>query len=231
MLPNIDAFICRIQLYLGESSEVEQWMKNAPQEAAEFATMERFRYLTKTRVYLQRGKNDLACGILEQLLYYAEKMSRTYIKMEAGILLAIAMNRLGREEWKNILQICITHAEEYHFVRVFSREGVAVWKLFQSQEFVWKDKKFKEQVFAECEKMAKLYPHYLEPGTGGEIQLSENALKILRLQADGVLMKNIAKKLGIKETTVKYHSSETYKKLGVRSKVEAVNEARRRKLI
>lgn len=231
LLPNIDAFICRIQLYLGGSSEIEQWMKEAPQEAAEFATMDRFRYLTKARVYLQRGKNDLACGILEQLLYYAKKMSRTYIKIEAGILLAIAMNRLERTEWKTVFQNCITQAEEYHFVRLFSREGTAVCKLFQSQEFVWKDEKFKEQVLSECEKMGKLYPRYLEPGTGGEIQLSENALKILQMQADGILMKNIAKKLGIKETTVKYHSSETYKKLGVRSKVEAVNEARRRKLI
>ena len=36
---NIDAFICRIKLYQGE--DVSDWMKQVPDENAEFCTMER----------------------------------------------------------------------------------------------------------------------------------------------------------------------------------------------
>ena len=63
---NIDAFICRIKLYQGE--DVSDWMKQAPDENAEFCTMERFRYLTKVRVYISLGKLEAAYCLLQQLL-------------------------------------------------------------------------------------------------------------------------------------------------------------------
>ena len=63
---NIDAFICRIKLYQGE--DVSDWMKQAPDENAEFCTMERFRYLTKVRAYISLGKLEAAYCLLQQLL-------------------------------------------------------------------------------------------------------------------------------------------------------------------
>ncbi|MEE0762070.1 MAG: LuxR C-terminal-related transcriptional regulator [Acutalibacteraceae bacterium] len=44
-------------------------------------------------------------------------------------------------------------------------------------------------------------------------------------------IKNIAERLSIKESTVKYHCGETYRKLNAKSKLEAINEARKRNLI
>ena len=75
LISNIDAFICRIKLYQGE--DVSDWMKQAPDENAEFCTMERFRYLTKVRVYISLGKLEAAYCLLQQLLHYAEIMKRT----------------------------------------------------------------------------------------------------------------------------------------------------------
>ena len=98
-------------------------MKEAPDELAEFATMERFRYLTKVRVYLQQGKYERACTLAEQLIHYAEKMQRTYIQMEARLLLSAALYCLHRERWIEMMQQCISEAESYHFVRLLSREG------------------------------------------------------------------------------------------------------------
>lgn len=230
LLPNIDAFRCRILLYQGKYTEVMRWMETAPRETEEFATMERFRYLTKVRAYLMMGKYDPAYGLLKQLIFYAEKMKRTYISMEAGILLAVTMYRLGIEGWEEVLQKNITEAEEYHFVRLISREGAAVLKLLKKADLTWKDPAFRRQVLSECETMAEYYPRYLER-TDGEIVLPENALRILRLQAEGESVKSIASKLNIAESTVKYHSKETYRKLGVNSKVAALVEAKRRGLI
>lgn len=231
LLFNIDAMLCRIYLYQCKYPKINEWMKTAPQENAEFSTMERLRYLTKARVYLQMGKLNQACSILEKMLYYADVIKRTYIMIESYLLLSIAWYRMGRKDWTVNLQKCIDMSEEYGFVRIISREGIAVIKLLKSNKLVWKNEDFKNRVISECAQMAEFYPKYLERGTDGEIKLSENALKILKMQAEGMSIKNIAERLSIKESTVKYHCGETYRKLNAKSKLEAINEARKRNLI
>ena len=77
--------------------------------------------------------------------------------------------------------------------------------------------------------MAKEYPSYLV--SRNNIVLGENALQILKLQSEGKSSADIAKELKISEATVKYLNKETYRKFGVRNKVAAITEARKRKLI
>ena len=79
--------------------------------------------------------------------------------------------------------------------------------------------------------MADFYPSYLKKHAEGEVTLVPNALKILRLQANGCSTEQIAVQLGITKNTIKYHNKETYKKLGVTSKAAAINEARNRGLL
>lgn len=231
LLLNIRALKCRFALYRGRTKEIQEWQKEAPDENAEFCIMERFRYLTKVRIYIYNGRYDQAEGLLHRLLYYAQNMHRTYIEMEARMLLAIALERDGNKTWQEELQQCITMAEEYHFVRLLSREGSGVLKLLKSGSFKWEDRAYKRQVMEECDKVAAFYPSYLKEQTEQKITLSPNALKVLRLQAEGYSTEKIAKILGITVSTVKYHSHETYKKLGVTSKAAAVNEARNWKLL
>ena len=71
----------------------------------------------------------------------------------------------------------------------------------------------------------------MEQGTDAEVRLPEQAVKVLKMQAEGLSTRVIAERMGVKEVTVKYHNKETYRKLGVNSRTAAVNEARRRKLI
>ena len=231
LLPNLRAVRCRYDLYLGKRTEIEEWMREAPNENEDFCSLERLRYLTKIRVYIQEGKNQKAYGLLQKLSYYAEQQQRIYIRMEVLLLSAILRRRMGAGEWKDTLQACITQAESYHFVRLLSREGGAVLELLEAEPFVFQDASFKAQVFAECRRMAAYYPAYLKKKGKGEIVLPENALKILRLQAEGCSTEQIAKSLKISPSTVKYHSRETCRKLGVNGKTAAVNEARNRKMI
>lgn len=230
-LPNADAFLCRIYLYRRQPARAMEWMEEAPDENGTFCTLERFRYLTKARVYLMAGKTGEALALLEQLLSYAEKMKRTYIYMEASLLLAIALYRAGREEWRGILQGCVTQAESYHFVRLFSRECGAALDLLEMADLTWQDEEFRAEVLEECRRMEKFYPRYMEQGTDAEVRLPEQAVKVLKMQAEGLSTRVIAERMGVKEVTVKYHNKETYRKLGVNSRTAAVNEARRRKLI
>ncbi len=61
--------------------------------------------------------------------------------------------------------------------------------------------------------------------------LPDKAIKILRLQAEGMSMEKIAGRLNLSKAGVKYYNQETYKKLGVNNKAAAVVEARSRRLI
>lgn len=231
ILPNLYALQCRIYLYQGKLSEVLEWMEKAPDENRDFCSLERFCYLTKIRCYIQFGKYEKAYGLLLKMAYYADVQKRNYIAMETKLLLAIVRYRMKQEGWEEILQECIVQAEDYHFVRILSREGGVVLKLLKEGCFQWKEEGFRKQTVRECEKMQNYYPSYLKEKTDVGITLSENALNILRLQAEGYSTNQIAKLLGITGNTIKYHSKETYRKLGVGSKAAAVSQAKNRGLI
>ena len=231
LLPNLHALEIRVRLYKGTFPEIQKWMKEeAPDEDQEFYTMDRYRYLLKVRIYLLEGRYERAVSLIEKLLYYAGLMDRTYIRMEASLLKAIACYRMENEHWKNVFCRVMTEREDYHFVRMVSREGAAVLPLLKSG--VWKenDKDFLRDAMKETELMAALHPGYLKEQQS-VIQLSENAIRILRLQAEGMSREDVAKELDMNLETVKYHIKQIYKKLGVKDKAAAVIQARKRNLI
>ncbi len=231
LLPNIRAMLAKVDLYTGRIGAACQWLEEAPDENAEFDTMERYRYLTKVRVYLACGRRERALLLLDQLSFYAEKMHRTYIAIEVKILSAIALYRMERKGWQDVLQDGVAKAEDYHFVRILTREGAALRELLRTGEVTWQDQGFKKQVMKECTQMAQFYPAYLKEKQEGNVLLTDKALKILRLQAEGLSVEKIAEQLGLSRAGVKYYNQETYKKLGVNNKAAAVAEARNRRLL
>lgn len=230
LINGVDTFKVRMMLYDGLNKEIYQWMEQAPNEDMEFCSLERYSYITKVRVYLAMNKNFQAFRLLQSLLNYAQKRQRYYLEMECMILLAILYYRIENPEWEQILQDVIGQAESYHFVRIFSKEGIAVNELLMKKHFIFKDKAYQKQVYDECRYMAERYPSYLSKQKE-EIKLSNKAIKILKLQAEGLSVEQIAKILGLSQAGIKYHNQETYRKLGVNSKAQAIMEARNRKLI
>lgn len=230
LINGVDTFKVRMMLYDGLNKEIYQWMEQAPNEDMEFCSLERYSYITKVRVYLAMNKNFQAFRLLQSLLNYAQKRQRYYLEMECMILLAILYYRIENPEWEQILQDVIDQAESYHFVRIFSKEGIAVNELLMKKHFIFKDKAYQKQVYDECRYMAERYPSYLSKQKE-EIKLSNKAIKILKLQAEGLSVEQIAKILGLSQAGIKYHNQETYRKLGVNSKAQAIMEARNRKLI
>lgn len=231
ILSNLDTLKIRFLLYAGRGRKVAQWMIRAPNEDEGFCTLDRFAYMAKARAYLAFGKKEKALNLLQRMIVYAEKMHRTYIFIESHILLAITLYRLREKSWQETLQTAITMAEKYHFVRILAREGAALWELLKAGDFVWQDTDYKDQVLAECEHIAELYPAYLSERQLGNVLLTDKALKILRLQAQGMTIEQIADQLGLSVSGVKYYNQETYKKLKVSGKAAAVNEARNRGLL
>ena len=240
LLPNIETFIIRCALYSQKKAEVEKWMKKAPDEEQEFSIYDRFHYLTKVRVYLQNGRNEQAYNLLLKCEYYATVMKRTYIKIEVKLLMAIVQYRVGDERWDETLCEGLKMAEEYHFVRIITREGAAIRPLLtqsrwepsrvESKEGEKKNRQFWKQVLEETEKMTRYYPGYLKAGIES-VTLSDAMLEVLKLQADGLSKEKIAERLNMSVSNVKYHTQQIYKRLGVSNKAEAVMEAGKRGLL
>lgn len=227
---NINAFIVRCNLYIGDEDENREWLENsAPNEDMEFISFDRFMYLAKIRLYINDGKYELAQNLLLKILFYAEIMKRTMIEIEAKMLLGIVLYRLGNAEWKTHFIDALDKAYEYNFVRIFSREGSAITLLLKKCDWNIIDEKhmvFFNSVVAESEKTAHYYPHYLKDDNE-QLVLSEIALRILQLQAMGETKTNIATQLNTTVSNIKYHSSQTYKKLGVSNKAAAIMEAKK----
>lgn len=240
LLPNIETFIIRCALYSQKKAEIEKWMKKAPDEEQEFSIYDRFHYLTKVRVYLQNGRNEQAYNLLLKCEYYATVMKRTYIKIEVKLLMAIVQYRVGDERWDETLCEGLKMAEEYHFVRIITREGAAIRPLLtqsrwepsrvESKEGEKKNRQFWKQVLEETEKMTRYYPGYLKAGIES-VTLSDAMLEILKLQADGLSKEKIAERLNMSVSNVKYYTQQIYKRLGVSNKAEAVMEAGKRGLL
>lgn len=78
----------------------------------------------------------------------------------------------------------------------------------------------------EAEEAARRYPLYLKKRTAAASDFSGTALTVLRLQADGLTLKQIAEKMGMKPFSVSYHIQENYRKLNVSRKADALLAAR-----
>ena len=187
------------------------------------------------------GRNEQAYHLLLKCAYYAKVMQRTYIDIEVKLLLAITQYRMGEKKWDETLGEALTKAEEYHFVRIITREGAAIRPLLQATSWkpsevekdlaqTRKNKQFWAKVQDETEKMARFYPAYLKVGVE-EVTLSDTMLRILKLQADGMSKEKIAAELNMTTANVKYHTQQIYKRLGVSNKAGAVMEAGKRGLI
>ena len=161
-------------------------------------------------------------------------MKRTYIAIEVKILKAITQYRMKDDKWDESLCEALSEAEEYHFIRLITREGAAVRPLLLETAFQPSDDKksrqFFKDVLSETEKMAHFYPGYLKTGVE-EVVLSDTMLKVLKLQANGLSKDQIAKELGMTTANVKYHTQQIYRKLDVSNKAEAVREAGKRGML
>lgn len=235
IIPNLNAFKCRLALLENNKACVAEWEKEAPDENCGFYIMERYRYLTKIRIYILNGEYLKAVSLVEMLRYYSEICDRIYVSMELGILSSIIKFRNG-SEWEDEFLQTLAKICGFSFVRIISEEGQAVLPLIEKIKPKIRDIKgikpdWFERVKAETARMARLYPLYLKRQVAELSDFSKNAITILRLQADGLSISEIAKKLGMKPETVKYHAAQNYKKLGASCKGDALLIARSLKLL
>jgi len=235
LLPNIDALMCRADLLTGGEYAYRWFTEESPDEN-DFFIMERYRYFTKVRCYLQRGDYLTALDLLGRLLDHFDKYGRPLDKIEALTLLAICRWRMESPDWREHLTAALELARKYGYVRVFSHLGAALKPLLQIWEppetWTKKDKSYLSRIQKSVNMFAALYPDYLAPAGSASIQrLTKKELQVLRLMSQSKSGAEIRELLNITDNTLKTHSRRLFQKLGVNSRAEAVAIARKMHLI
>lgn len=231
---NINALLCRISLYEGDYGAVNDWLlKEAPDEN-EFFVLNRYQYITKIRCYIAVERYAPALALIDRLSDYAELCDRKYISMELGVLKSIIKFR-KKSAWQEEFIEVLRKIKEYDFIRIVSEHGAAVYPLLDAvrEEFL-SDEDTAEwfgKMLEETRKIALRYPVYLKTEIVNLPALSETAVNILKMQAEGMTLKQIGERLGITERTAKFHAQETYRKLGVNSRTKAILEAKNLNII
>lgn len=230
LLPNLDALLCRFALLTGGEYAHRWFMEEAPDEN-DFFIMERYRYLTKARCYLQRGEYRSALALLGRLLDYFTRYDRALDRIEALILLAVCRRRMEEADWREHLAAALELAWEYGYVTVFTHEGAALLPLLK--DFAWAgDEKYFSRVQKAVRTFAARYPDYLAPAGPASVQsLTKKELEVLRLIGRHKTNEEIREILGISENTLKTHIRKLFKKLGVTGRTEAIAAAERLRLL
>ena len=231
---NINALLCRISLYESDYGAVNDWpLKEAPDEN-EFFALYRYQYLTKIRCYIALERYAPALALIDRLSDYAELCDRKYISMELAIFKSIIKFR-KKSAWQEEFTVALRKIKEYDFIRIVSEHGAAVYPLLDAvREEFSSDENTAEwfgKTLDETRKIALRYPVYLKTEIVNLPALSETAVNILKMQAEGMTLKRIGERLGITERTAKFHAQETYRKLGVNSRTEAILAAKNLNII
>jgi len=240
LLPGIDALLCRIDL-LEVGEYAYKWFTEEAPDENDFFIMERYRYLTKVRCYLQRGDELTALVLLGRLLDCFERYGRTLDRIEALALLAVCRYRMGMEDWQEHLTAALELAQKYGYVRVFAHQGAALRPLLRAWRppKKWAEQKKRAQYLSRVRKaasaFASVYPNYLTPNASKDLQnlkdLTKREMEILRLMGQGKKGEEMEEILGLTRNTMKTHYRKLFKRLGVSSRSEAVAAAQKLHLI
>jgi LuxR family maltose regulon positive regulatory protein len=207
-----------------------------------------FEHLTLARVLIARYKSDQetgsiheAIGLLESLLQAAEEGSRMGSVIEILALLALAHVAHGDIPLALVsLERAVTLAEPEGYVRIFVDEGEAMRFLIEKQSRnrghplnSYADKllaAFTQPVAAQ--KSATPALHQVQRGASLLHQksdmiepLSERELEVLKLLRSELSGPEIAQQLIVSLNTLRTHTNNIFKKLGVNNRRAAVGRA------
>lgn len=225
-----DSWKARVWLYKGEYNKVASWLdelKVNPGQQPQSALHE-LSYIILARFLIVNDKVDEALPLLDRLLLNQEKGGRILIQIETLLVKAQGLQRQG--DFEKALQVtreAVLLAEPAGYIRVFVDEGQPVVDLFEK---LLGEKDIPRQFLKKLLIEAQLSKHLTVDNNTAE-QLSEREIEVLRCASVGLSNQKITEQLFISMSTVKTHLRNIYQKLGVKSRTQALAEARKKSLL
>lgn len=224
----------RLDIACGNLRAAHQWVR-AREVTAPFRAdsrdmndrLRKYEHLVLARLLLKDEQADEALRFLDPVLDFARRQERIHLLIEGQILRALSFEVAGKEgPALQALGQALKCARPGGYVRAFLDEGAPVARLLDkaaradlmpdyTQELLsWMDEPEASETVDEDGDQPLVEP------------LSERELEVLDLVARGLTNKEIAQHLYISVTTVKWHTSNIYGKLGVANRMQAAAKAR-----
>ncbi len=188
--------------------------------------------LAVAEVLIRTNSSRESIGILESVLQSAERAEANWAAMEAGCLLALALEELGDNSGSNDAIVkALSLAEKDGFIRIFADRGTAMETLVR-RAVVRGHSVYLGGKILEALRFAKDSQDVTRRAVDGLTdQLSDREREVLQLLDGGLSNRAISTQLFVAESTVKWHLKNVYAKLGVRTRTQATSRARELGLI
>jgi LuxR family maltose regulon positive regulatory protein len=223
----------RLQLAQGKVDDAARWCAERGLGVEdELSYLREREHLVAARVLLAQDKPDQALRLLERLREEAEAADRAGSVIEILALQALALWARGKKERAvGTLSRALALAEPEGYVRTFVDEGPAMGDLLSATLEARQRGHLDAAGHVSVSYLARLIAALAEEDASAPIAderlpepLSERELEVLALIAAGNSNAKIADKLFVSTSTVKTHINNLYRKLGARSRTQAVLE-------
>ena len=234
LIRNYEALRAWCALYDDKKDTIDNWLKKqAPNEYEAIRLEDTFAYMIKARIYYMQERYMAIYTLLNSLINVLKANNRHLELCEAYMLLALAYFADGRKtdayEWfENSLAI----ASERNCIRILADEGEAMY-LISKRYRKEKDLKdpFLNKIINASKEMALMYPKYLKNNKDEAPKLTKKEKEILILLADGRSNIEIAEFLDNTHNTIKHHLKNIFVKLDVKNRTDAVEVAKKDRII
>lgn len=189
------------------------------------ARLLKYRDLVLARLLIAQDRPAEALALLEPLLPGMEQQARIDLVLEILVLKALAHQELGDDEQaQDALARALSLAEAGGYARIFLDEGPPMAHLLYEAAARGITPQYVGKLLA-------AFPTE-EPATARQAAaemvepLTARELEVLRLVAEGLSNQEVASRLFLSLTTVKWHTHNIYGKLAVKNRTQAVAKAR-----
>ncbi|MBQ8963748.1 MAG: hypothetical protein IJ089_08110 [Clostridia bacterium] len=212
-----------MELMQGRTGEALTWLSaEAPDETKTFNILDRYRYMLKLRLYIITGAWVKTQLLINRLSDYFEHYQRPYMRVQLYLLQALIDKRTGKDTWKDKLAQGLCLAKRYKLARVIADEGIAVLDMLSHLK--GSEEPWERGVLNLVRAQAARYPGFMQ-SIAQRPTLSDREYQVYSLKISGMSNAKIAEMLSITERAVKYHVTEIFRKMGVKTHSELMKKA------
>lgn len=224
----VEAWRARFALARGDTDRAEAWAREAGNPLALPVDPRREdAALTLVRLRLARGEPAGLMAFLAESTGRAERDGRTRSRLELELLAARVRRAEGHLDQALIVFLrVLSGAAPERYVRLFVDEGV------EAEDLVRRARGRGEELAA-CDRILEAFERARAEGAGPALAepLSRREREVLVRLETGLSNREIAQSLHVSEATVKTHVNRVYRKLGVKSRTQAIALARDLRII
>lgn len=225
---SLNAIECLGACYDGRLQDVERWLDEiAPDENKGIFMMDMYAWMVKVRCYIQTGKYMAAYVLTHQLIALLIPGRRYMDLCECYMLSAIIYYKMKNMEGMcEELSKAIVLAKRCGYIRLLADTGNCMVQMLTIYQKEYEEDSFISEIKELAYSVGTYFPDYLKSPYEYYEPLTQMEEKVFRLMAQGLSNDDIARQLGKKTGTVKFHSCNIFRKLQVPTRQEAVERGR-----